>query len=118
LLKDKRTVVLFLLACALCASPWIASYPKEAWDGPRGMAALAGTSFLAGLIGGLLSPAPAAVWAAAAWLGPCLVIVCDLIRKREAGLFFPLGMIALAFFAAPSLLGAALGRLLRPVTKP
>ena len=104
------------MAALLGAAIWIASPfitgRREPWDAPGPYYAL--TLFGAGALMGLWEPQRPWRWVVAIYAGQCLaVLALTALRGDDLGLFFPMGMVVLAFFTVLSLLGAAGGAWLR-----
>ena len=102
-----------MLALALGALIWIASPAitgrQEPWDAKSAYYLVSLVS--AGAVAGALQPRRFWLWPVAIYLGQCAAILgrIGLGPDHDLGLFFPLGLIALAVFAVPSLIGSALG---------
>ena len=101
----------FIGAFVWIASPFITG-EREPWN--AGSLYYFGTLLISGFVAGLLVPRRFWLWAIAIWLGQCVGFFWSMAHAPRVGSLAPLGFIVfLPMYSVLSLLGAAVGSLLR-----
>ena len=111
----------FVLTMGMGAVIWLASPAMtgraEPWDAhsPYYIVALFGAGFFAAIV----EPQRFWRWPIAIYLGQCAAIIVQALLRPggDLGLFFPMGMAALAFYAVLSFIGSSAGACIRWLIK-
>ena len=114
--EKTKSRLIFVFSFLIGALVWIASpyftAQREPWDAQN--LYYFGTLLIGGFVAGLLVPRRPRLWAIAIWLGQCVGFFWCIAHSPRVGPLAPLGFILfLPMYSVLSLLGAAVGSLLR-----